>query len=386
VADVARELIRCVADLHAVGVVHRDLKPSNVLVSMTKRGGDHDREVDEGEEEQQEQQQQEEEEAISREIARVTLCDLGMARRLPGVRAGSAVPCQLEGWTDYVTTRWYRAPEVICRCRGGQKDGDGAEDDPRRADMWAVGCIVAELLIGSPVLPGKDAETQLEKIAGAIGKMVEKSTKRWYLDHAEDDAGAHCLLDFADAAADPSTSLATTGVVDRASRRLLVSRLRVRRVDEAAIDLIRRLLDYRPDRRPTAAEALRHRAFHSTASIASTAGTTRSGTGEDDEPVLKGDTGLDYADDDGEDADAYDVCGGDCSVYLRGAALLSARSMMLSEMTRCNAELSRRIRAPAAKGGVAKKRKRVLFRMAASPPPEKTRGPPAAPTRRGEQG
>ena len=46
--------------------------------------------------------------------------------------------------TDYVATPWYRAPEIPL----------GSNKYTKSADMWSVGCILAELLLGKPVFPG----------------------------------------------------------------------------------------------------------------------------------------------------------------------------------------------------------------------------------------
>ena len=48
--------------------------------------------------------------------------------------------------TDYVATRWYRAPEVLL----------AVKQYTCAMDMWSVGCIFAELLLRKPILPGKD--------------------------------------------------------------------------------------------------------------------------------------------------------------------------------------------------------------------------------------
>lgn len=195
---IAFDLVRCVAELHAAGVVHRDLKPENVLASA--------------------------------DCSEIAICDLGMARLVEDGVATDAV----EGWTDYVTTRWYRAPEVICRCRGV---------DSKHADMWAVGCIVAELLIGDPILPGSSEQSQLFRIVDAIGRM-DAATSGWYARQAEDERHADVLI-----------NRETSG------KERLVSRLARRRCSDDAIDLVCRLLDLMPSKRLTASEALRHRAF-----------------------------------------------------------------------------------------------------------------------------
>ena len=53
--------------------------------------------------------------------------------------------------TDYVATRWYRAPEILL----------GSTKYTKGVDMWSVGCILAELMLGKPLFPGKSTLNQL---------------------------------------------------------------------------------------------------------------------------------------------------------------------------------------------------------------------------------
>ena len=62
--------------------------------------------------------------------------------------------------TEYVATRWYRAPELLMSWK---------EYTPA-IDMWSVGCILAELLIRKPLLPGENYMNQLLRIISLIGK------------------------------------------------------------------------------------------------------------------------------------------------------------------------------------------------------------------------
>lgn len=61
--------------------------------------------------------------------------------------------------TDYVATRWYRAPEILL---GSTKYSKGV-------DMWAVGCILGEIILGKPMFPGTSTMNQLERILTATG-------------------------------------------------------------------------------------------------------------------------------------------------------------------------------------------------------------------------
>jgi serine/threonine protein kinase len=68
------------------------------------------------------------------------LIDFGSARDLSETHGSP--------FTDYVGTRWYRAPELIL----GSKNYDGS------VDVYAVGCILAELYLGRPIFPGQNAQ------------------------------------------------------------------------------------------------------------------------------------------------------------------------------------------------------------------------------------
>ncbi|CAG7732341.1 unnamed protein product, partial [Allacma fusca] len=103
-------------------VIHRDVKPENVLVSKS---------------------------------GIVKLCDFGFARNLCG--PGDA-------YTDYVATRWYRAPELLV--------GDVAYG--KEVDIWAVGCLFAEMMTGEPLFPGDSDIDQLFLIAQCLGRLAKR--------------------------------------------------------------------------------------------------------------------------------------------------------------------------------------------------------------------
>ncbi|GAB5569884.1 cyclin-dependent kinase-like 4 [Prionailurus iriomotensis] len=96
--------------------IHRDVKPENILI--TKQGI-------------------------------IKICDFGFARILiPG-----------DAYTDYVATRWYRAPELLV---GDTQYGSSV-------DIWATGCVFAELLTGQPLWPGRSDVDQLYLIIRTLG-------------------------------------------------------------------------------------------------------------------------------------------------------------------------------------------------------------------------
>ena len=110
--------------MHSAQLVHRDMKPSNLLLNSE---------------------------------CLMKVADFGLARSLlDNNDSGSEKGPQM---TDYVATRWYRAPEILL---GSNKYG-------LPVDMWSLGCIFGEMLGGKPVFPGTSTLNQLEKVGEMIG-------------------------------------------------------------------------------------------------------------------------------------------------------------------------------------------------------------------------
>ena len=127
--------------------------------------------------------------------------------------------------TEYVTTRWYRAPEVLV----------GWHRYTTAVDMWAVGCIIAELIGRMPLFPGADSMKQLELLCRFAGKPSDefiarsrKSSCRQYMSEL-------------------SKHQRPTDV-----RTLYPG------ANPLALDLIQRLLEFDPENRISAEGALRH--------------------------------------------------------------------------------------------------------------------------------
>ena len=109
--------------LHDKNIMHRDLKPENILISKNEV---------------------------------VKLCDLGFARD-----EASDVS---EDMTQYVSTRWYRAPELLLRRPQYDKS----------IDVWSIGCLTIELLTGQPAFPGDNDIGVLSMIMGACDMTVDQ--------------------------------------------------------------------------------------------------------------------------------------------------------------------------------------------------------------------
>ncbi|GAB5368363.1 hypothetical protein AAMO2058_001312800 [Amorphochlora amoebiformis] len=119
------QILRGLKYIHSAGVMHRDLKPSNILLN-----GNCD----------------------------LKICDFGLARGVEGTPE--------DNLTEYVVTRWYRAPEVMCSCR----------EYNHKIDVWSVGCIMAELHGRKPLFPGKDYIQQMNLIFNLIGSPRPSDT------------------------------------------------------------------------------------------------------------------------------------------------------------------------------------------------------------------
>jgi mitogen-activated protein kinase 15 len=107
---------------HTGDLVHRDLKPSNLLLN---------------------------EECLCK------VADFGLARSLAAMKKGEESASVL---TDYVATRWYRAPEILL----------GSTSYTKAVDMWALGCIIAEMFVGKPLVPGSSTMNQAPRRAPAF--------------------------------------------------------------------------------------------------------------------------------------------------------------------------------------------------------------------------
>lgn len=92
------------------------------------------------------------------------LCDFGFARTLEG---------QGSKYTEYVSTRWYRAPELLV--------GDREYGKP--VDIWAIGCMFAEIISGVPLFPGKSDIDQLFKIINCFGLISDRHKKIFQQNH-----------------------------------------------------------------------------------------------------------------------------------------------------------------------------------------------------------
>jgi len=179
------QTLRALKAMHSANVLHRDLKPSNLLLNAN---------------------------------CDLKICDFGLAR-------SANFSDELSGFmTEYVATRWYRAPEIMLTFK----------EYTKAIDVWSVGCILAEMLSGKPLFPGRDYHHQLTLILDMLGTPT--------------------MEDF-------------YGIKSRRARDYIRSLPFKKRVpfshtfanaNPQALDMLEKLLAFNPTKRITVEEALKH--------------------------------------------------------------------------------------------------------------------------------
>ncbi|KAI8595187.1 kinase-like domain-containing protein [Dissophora ornata] len=124
------QICRGLKYIHSANVLHRDLKPGNLLVNAD---------------------------------CELKICDFGLARGF-----SDDAESNVGFMTEYVATRWYRAPEIMLSFQSYTK----------AIDMWSVGCIFAEMLGGKPLFKGRDYVDQLNQILQILGTPDEATLRR----------------------------------------------------------------------------------------------------------------------------------------------------------------------------------------------------------------
>ena len=170
--------------IHSANVLHRDLKPGNLLVNAD---------------------------------CELKICDFGLARGLSDKEDAGFM-------TEYVATRWYRAPEIMLAYRNYTK----------AIDMWSVGCILAELLQGKPLFKGRDYVDQLNQILTVLGTPDDETLSRIGSERAQMYIRSLPKM----------KKVPWTNIFPKAT--------------PVALDLIEKLLTFDPAKRFTVEEALQH--------------------------------------------------------------------------------------------------------------------------------
>lgn len=183
IRNIMYQVLQGLSFMHKHGFFHRDLKPENLLCNGTEL---------------------------------VKLADFGLARE-----TRSRPP-----YTDYVSTRWYRAPEVLLRSTNYSSP----------IDMWAVGCIMAELYTLRPLFPGSSEIDEIFKICSVLGTPKKEDWEEGFrLAAAMNFRWPTCV----------ATNLKT--LIPNASNE--------------GIQIIRDMLSWNPHKRPTAQQCLRYTYF-----------------------------------------------------------------------------------------------------------------------------
>mmetsp|Transcript_7806 Transcript_7806/g.15486 ORF Transcript_7806/g.15486 Transcript_7806/m.15486 type:complete len:439 (+) Transcript_7806:376-1692(+) len=179
------QILRGIKYIHSANVLHRDLKPSNLLVNSN---------------------------------CDLAICDFGLAR---GVNTEYE-----DTLTEYVVTRWYRAPELLTDSR---YYGSGV-------DVWSIGCIFGEILSRRPIFQGKDYMHQLQVIIEILGTPSASE-----IDFISNPSARRAIQSFG-----------------RHRKRSLIKMSQFHGANPLAIDLLQRMLVFDPRGRITIDEALEH--------------------------------------------------------------------------------------------------------------------------------
>jgi len=184
------QLLKGLKYMHSAAIIHRDLKPSNLLLNSE---------------------------------CLLKIADFGLARSIE-FKEDEGEGGQGGVMTDYVATRWYRAPEILL----------GSPDYTKGVDLWSVGCILGEMITEEPIFPGESTLNQLEKIMEVAGVPSQED-----IDGIRSEFAASMI---------DSLSVSKGQTLQQMFPN----------ADETTMDFITKLLYFNPDKRLTIEESLAH--------------------------------------------------------------------------------------------------------------------------------
>lgn len=184
------QLFKSLKYIHSADLIHRDLKPSNMLINSD---------------------------------CLMKLADFGLARSIQDTEDGPPIV------SDYIATRWYRAPEILL----------GSQEYSKSVDIWSAGCIFAELMLEKVLFAGKSSLNQIELIIELLGRPSNSEIKNMRVGYQNN-----------------FLSTIKTGKT-RSFNSLF------KKIDSHAFDLLKKILIFNPDKRPSVEQVLAHPYFHS---------------------------------------------------------------------------------------------------------------------------
>ena len=248
IQSLLRQMLAGVGHCHRHGYFHRDIKPENILLKRMPQSGE----------------------------VLCKLADFSLARRyrrrsphhgaLCGSSSNAQVPLPDEPPTSYISTRWYRAPEILL--------SSSRYSCP--VDVFAVGCIMAEMYELEPVFPGDSELDQVHRVFRFLGQpttetwpegclLAKKANIEWPATMAMGTLKETCMA--AVTGRRGGAPLATQSPLAQPLRNSGIERLsgmsKEEPASEHALGLFCGMLDINPDRRLTAHSALQHSYFAS---------------------------------------------------------------------------------------------------------------------------
>lgn len=184
------QILKGIKYLHSANIIHRDLKPSNILAN---------------------------------EKCETRMCDFGLSRKIEDEQ--NEEPKKVGQLTEYVVTRYYRAPEIML----------SSHEYSRAVDMWSLGCTFAELVTRKILFRAENYIKQIKLIFDTLGKPPEEdlafitnANAKKYVDSLQITKPTQSVKEF------------------------------IKYENPLALDLIDKMLTVNPEKRITAAEALKH--------------------------------------------------------------------------------------------------------------------------------